>query len=48
MAGHPHGDELGLINPFSNKSYNCVFNSANSLGVIRYDLLEIGVIPVST
>jgi hypothetical protein len=45
MAGHPHGDELGLINPFSNKSCNCVFSFANSLGGIRYDLLEIGVIP---
>jgi hypothetical protein len=45
MAGHPHGDELGLINPFSNKSCNCVFSSANSLGGIRYDLLEIGVVP---
>jgi hypothetical protein len=44
MAGHPHGDELDLINPFSNKSCNCVLSSASSLGGIRYDLLEIGVV----
>jgi hypothetical protein len=42
MVGHPHGNELGLINPFSNKSCNCVLSSASSLGGIRYDLLEIG------
>jgi hypothetical protein len=45
MAGHPYGDELDLINPFSNKSCNRVLSSANSLGGIRYDLLEIGVVP---
>jgi hypothetical protein len=45
MAGQPHGDELGLINPFSNKSCSCVFSSSNSLGGIRYDLLEIGAVP---
>jgi hypothetical protein len=45
MAGHPHGMELGLINPFSNMSCSCVFNSANSLGTMRYDLVEIGVVP---
>jgi hypothetical protein len=45
MARHPHGDELGLINYFSNKSCNCVLSSANSLEGIRYDLLEIGVVP---
>jgi hypothetical protein len=42
MAGHPHGDELGLMNPFSSKSWSRVLSSANSLGGIRYDLLEIG------
>jgi hypothetical protein len=45
MAGHPHGDELGLINTFSKKSCNCVLSSANSLGGIRYVLLEIGAVP---
>jgi hypothetical protein len=45
MVGHAHGDEFSLINPFASKSCNCVFSSANSLVGIRYDLLEIGVVP---
>jgi hypothetical protein len=45
MAGQPHGDELGRMNPFSSRSCNCVLSSANSFGGIRYDLLETGAIP---
>jgi hypothetical protein len=45
IVGHTHGDELGLMDPFSNKSCSCVLSSASSLGGIRYDLLEIGVVP---
>jgi hypothetical protein len=45
MVGQHHGEELSLINPFSNRSCSCVFNSANSLGCMQYDLLEIGVVP---
>jgi hypothetical protein len=44
MAGQPHGDELGRMNPFCNRSFNWVLSSANSFGGIRYDLLEIGAI----
>jgi hypothetical protein len=43
-CGHPEGDELGRMNPFSSKSCNCVLSSANSFGGIRYDLLEIGAV----
>jgi hypothetical protein len=45
MAGQPHGDELGRMNPFSSKSCNCILSSASSFGGIRYDLLEMGVVP---
>jgi hypothetical protein len=31
--------------PLSNSSFNCNFNSANSLGVILYDRLKIGDVP---
>jgi hypothetical protein len=45
MGGQPHGEELGLINPFSRNSCSYVFSSANSLGGMQYDLLEIGAVP---
>jgi hypothetical protein len=45
MAGQPQGEELGQINPFSSRSCNWVLSSASSFGGIRYDLLEIGVVP---
>jgi hypothetical protein len=45
MAGQPHGDELGRINPFSSRSCNWVLSSASSFGGIWYDLLEIGAVP---
>jgi hypothetical protein len=45
MAGQPQGDELDQINPFSNRSCNCVLSSANSFGGIWYDHLETGVVP---
>jgi hypothetical protein len=45
MAGQPQGDELGQMNPFSSRSCNWVLIFANSFGGIRYDLLEIGVVP---
>jgi hypothetical protein len=44
-VGQPQGEELGCMKPLSNSSFNCVFNSANSLGVILYYRLDIGVIP---
>jgi hypothetical protein len=40
----PQGEELRQIYPFSNNYFNCIFNSANSLGVILYGRLEIGVV----
>jgi hypothetical protein len=45
MAGQPHGDELGWMNPFSSRSCNWVLSFANSFGGIQYDLLEIGAVP---
>jgi hypothetical protein len=45
MAGQPQGDELGRMNPFSSRSCNLVLSFANSFRGIRYDLLEIGVVP---
>jgi hypothetical protein len=32
-AGHPQGDVLGWINPMSNNSCNCFFNSASLASV---------------
>jgi hypothetical protein len=43
-AGQPQGDELGRIYPLSKSSFNCTFNSANSLVVILYGHLEIGAV----
>src|SRR5687767_13296844 len=45
MVGQPHGDELGRMNPFSSRSCNWVLSSASLFGDIRYDLLEMGVVP---
>jgi hypothetical protein len=41
-AGQPQGEELGRIKPLSNKSFNWIFNSANSSHDILYGALEIG------
>jgi hypothetical protein len=43
-AGQPQGEVLGWIYPLSKISFNCTFNSANSLGVILYGRLEIGAV----
>jgi hypothetical protein len=42
QAGQPQGEELGRMKPLSSSSFNCTFNSANSLGVILYGHLDIG------
>jgi hypothetical protein len=39
------GEELRRMKPLSINSFNCTFNSANSLGVILYGHLEMGVMP---
>jgi hypothetical protein len=44
-AGQPQGDELGRINPLSNKSFSWIFNSANSSRDILYGALEIVDVP---
>src|SRR3954470_18314227 len=44
-TGQPHGDELGRMKPFSNKSSSWVLSSANSRGAILYGRLEIGTVP---
>ena len=44
----PQGETLGLINPLSEYSCNYFFSSASSTGAIRYDALEIGVVPRMT
>ncbi|KAL0730327.1 hypothetical protein Bca4012_026420 [Brassica carinata] len=41
-TGAPQGEELDRMNPFSNRSSNCFFSSANSAGAIRYGALAIG------
>ncbi|KAL0696279.1 hypothetical protein Bca4012_063459 [Brassica carinata] len=41
--GAPQGEELDRMNPFSNRSSNCFFSSANSAGAIRYGALAIGL-----
>ncbi|GAB2281843.1 hypothetical protein Dimus_039499 [Dionaea muscipula] len=43
-TGAPHGDTLGLMNPFSNSSYNCACSSFSSAGAILYGALEIGFV----
>ena len=43
--GAPYGEMLGRINPFSNNSSICAFNSFSSAGAIRYGVIEIGVVP---
>jgi hypothetical protein len=40
----PHGEELGLMNPFFCSLASSFFNSANSFAGIRYNLLEIRAI----
>ena len=44
-TGAPQGEELGLMNPLSNRSCNCVFSFFNSAGAIRYRAMDIGFIP---
>src|SRR4051812_21699260 len=44
-TGHPHGDELGRMKPFSKKASSWILSSANSCGAILYGRLEIGVVP---
>src|SRR6185503_13498418 len=44
-AGQPQGEALGRIKPLSRSSCRWLFNSANSLGGIRYGLFEIGAVP---
>ena len=41
--GAPHGDKLDRINPFSNSSYNCNFNSFSSSGAILYGVMDASV-----
>ncbi|XP_077231481.1 uncharacterized protein LOC143864431 [Tasmannia lanceolata] len=44
-TGAPQGDTLGRMNPLSNSSCSCFFSSSNSIGAIRYGLLDIGFAP---
>ncbi|KAI3783393.1 hypothetical protein L1987_42473 [Smallanthus sonchifolius] len=44
-TGAPQGDELGLMNPFSNKSSKCFYNSAISVGANLYGASAIGAVP---
>ena len=41
----PHGETLGRMNCFSNKSSSCFFNSANSTGAIQYGEIDTGPAP---
>jgi hypothetical protein len=43
-VGQSQGEEHGWMYPLSKSYFNCTFNSANSLGVILYSRMEIGVI----
>ncbi|CAN8289848.1 unnamed protein product [Cochlearia groenlandica] len=43
----PHGELLGLMNPFSNRSSSCFVTSAISAGPCQYDTRETGVVPGS-
>ena len=40
--GTPQGEVLDLINPLSNKSCSCAFNSFSSAGAIRYGAIDMG------
>src|SRR3954463_11177409 len=44
-TGHPHGDELGRMKPFSYKASSWILSSANSCGAILYGRLEIADVP---
>ena len=44
-TGAPHGETLGRMNCFSNKSSSCFFNLANSAGAIQYGEIDIGPAP---
>ena len=44
-TGAPHGETLGRMNCFSNKSSSCFFNSPNSAGAIRYGEIDTGPAP---
>ena len=39
----PQGDTLDRMKPLSTRSYNCVFNSFNSVGAILYGGIKMGV-----
>ena len=43
--GDPHGETLGRMNYFSNKSSSYFFNSANSTSAIRYGEIGTGSAP---
>nr|GFC54854.1 hypothetical protein [Tanacetum cinerariifolium] len=42
ITGAPHGEELGLINPLSESSCNCVDNSCILAGANRYGARATG------
>ena len=41
----PHGETLGQMNCFSDKSSSCFFNSTYFVGAIRYGVIDIGHVP---
>jgi hypothetical protein len=45
IIGAPQGETLGLINPKSSISFNCICNSQSFGVVILYSVLEIGFAP---
>ena len=44
-TGAPHGEVLGLMNPLSNNSCIWTLSYCNSIGVILYEVIEMGDVP---